>query len=425
MNKFFDRNLACKEMNDAISIARQNNPMAVWIEGRSGVGKTRFMTYISEKEQELNLFTFMDDEYFYRCEKGSSESSFEYISAVISELQRRNPKHFELFIQKYFDSLEHISFFEACCLVLPQIKCFSGISKLIESKYNSNLAMQNKISDRLVTYQLADLFSQLILSFLSEEYEKSRITFAIDDSQWLDPTSLHVLETLIKKSRRDGKEPVISLIVAINEKNELEEGEVRNYHNIYRVLSTLFPGMKTIYLENFDYATTSEVIYDTNRVYLVQQIPLIYKMTKGNPLELDQTLRFSDERIRRIIQNNAIKLAGDATNSFSCERIDSVYFESKINSVILSSLSILRRRISIRFLFTCSSDIYSHIFGEICSYPCFSEALYNLKASDFIKLDLQRNEVSIEHDHIRQSILDYLTQNGDYVLYGKQIAQQL
>lgn len=426
MFKFFDRDAAYADIKEVLKQVKLGKSSAVWIEGCSGVGKTRFMEYVSSQENELKFFTFLADDIFYKCERGSVGSSFEYIAAIIFELQREDPKHFELYIQDYFDSLEHISFLDACCLIIPQIKSLNSVSKLIETKYKNITDMQSKISDRLVTYQLVDLFSDLILTFLRNIYKSDTIIFGIDDAQWLDNASLRVFETLIKKSRKDEKGPAISLILSSREKAELSEEETQNYQNIYRILTTIFQNMKTIYLENFDLPTTREVIQDTNRYYLVQQIPLLYKMTGGNPLELDQTLRFSDERIRMILQRETRSgLDVNRDNTFTVERVASIYYKSPINTVILSVLSILRRHISIRFLFTCTMDIYYSLLCDICSYPDFANALASLEEKEFVECNQDKNEVSLKHDSIYHTVLDYLSQNGDYVLYGRRIATLL
>ena len=110
---------------------------AVWIEGRSGVGKTRLLEYIFEQEPELNFFRFIADELFYKCEQGASGSSFEYIAAIIFEIQFRNPGFFERYIQNYFDSIQHISFLDACCLILPQIKGLKALGSLVDNKYKN------------------------------------------------------------------------------------------------------------------------------------------------------------------------------------------------------------------------------------------------------------------------------------------------
>ena len=135
MQKFFDRKTAYQNVQEAIKQIEKEIPTAIWVEGRSGVGKTRFMQYVHAQKKELNVFTFLTDEVFYRCERASMDSSFEFVVAIIFKLQRENPSFFEKFIQNYFDSIEHITFLDACCLVLPQIKGFQAIGNLLETKY--------------------------------------------------------------------------------------------------------------------------------------------------------------------------------------------------------------------------------------------------------------------------------------------------
>ena len=423
MIKFFDRKSAYKDIETAINQINDGLSTVVWVEGGAGVGKTRFIEYVYSQEPTLNIFTFFTGEIFYKCECGSACSSFEYVASIIYELQRKNPRRFEIFIQNYFDCMEHISFLDACCLILPQIKSLKSVSNLIETKYKNITAKQGKISDRLVTFQLIDLFSDLLLKFLEDIYLLDKVIFCIDDVQWLDKSSLRVIEAMVRKSSFDDRNLSISLFVTIREKECLNNDEIQNYLGLYKTLSGLYPTIHTIYLENFDLATTTSVIQDTERCFLIEQIPIIYKITNGNPQELEQTLRFSDERIRNILQrnNNSSNLI-NSDNTFTLETVASLYYKTPVYAVLLSTMAMLRRRISISLLFQCVADVYLVLFNEICPYPDFAKAISYMESQDVISTDISGKEIALTHDSTNRIILDYISQNGDYVIYGKSIA---
>lgn len=425
MNKFFDRDEACKSIQPIIDNIFLDNPSAIWIEGILGVGKTRFLEYINEQHPNLNFFTFKaDDTIYYKCEKGSELSSFEYIVALIFEMQKEDPRKFEIFIQDYFDSLEHISFFDACCLIMPQIKYLKAVSNLIETKYKNITTVQGKISDRLVTYQLIDLFSDMILMFLQKVYKTQNIIFCIDDAQWLDTSSLKVIECLIKKNSKTKHPITISLFLTINDRASLEIAEEQNYINIYKTISALYKDLEIIYLENFDFDTTSDVIANTSRIFLIEHTSRIYQLTDGNPLELEHTLHFSDNRLRKLLNSKKHKNTDNDGDYFSTEYISEVYFEKTIYSVILNILSILNKKVSESFLFKCVMSVYGHIFNNICSYYEFKNAINHLTSYRYIKED-NENNVYLLHDSIGQLILTLISQNGDYVVYSNIISEFL
>lgn len=426
VQNFFDRRDACLIMKEVIKQINDGVSSAVWIEGRSGVGKTRLLEYIYDQEPDLNFFTFIADEVFYKCECGSADSSFEYITAIIFQIQYQDPGFFERYIQNYFDCIQHITFLDACCLILPQIKGFNILGNLIDSKYKNISNMQGEISNRLVTSQLIDLFSDLILEFLLKIYKTDTIIFCIDDAQWLDQASMRVMEVLIKKSRIEPDGPSISIFLDIREKSGLNDDETRNYLSIFRIFSLLYPGFNTIYLNNFDLQTTREVIQETNRYYLIQQIPLLYKVTDGNPMELEQTLRFSDERVQEILQKESRGgLPFIREDTFTLERISEIYYQKPIYAIILNILAVLRRRISTQLLFRCMANLYPILLQDICLYPDYLSALDYLEEKEFITRTISQSQVALTHDSIYQTVLDYLSQNSDYVTYSKGIAYAL
>lgn len=425
MNKFFDRDEAYKNIQPIIDNVLLNKPSAIWFEGILGVGKTRFLEYIYEKHRNLNFFSFeADGNIYYKCEKGTELSSFEYIVALVFEMQKENPKKFEVFVQDYFDSLEHISLFDACCLIMPQIRYLKAVSNLIETKYKNITTVQGKISDRLVTYQLIDLFSDMILMFLQKVYKTQNIIFCIDDAQWLDTSSLKVVECLIKKNNKTKHPIAISLFVTINDRDSLSITEEQNYINIYKTISALYKDLKFIYLENFDFDTTSDVIADTSRVFLIEYTSRIYQLTEGNPLELEHTLHFSDDRLRKILNTKTHNNTNKDGDYFSTEYISEVYFEKTIYSVILNILSILNKKIPESFLFKCAMNVYGHIFNGICSYYEFKNAINYLVSYKYVKQDNENNVVLL-HDSIGNLVLNLISQNGDYVVYSNIISEFL
>lgn len=426
MHRFYDRKEACNIMQAVIGEINRGIPSAVWIEGPSGVGKTHLLEYISGQKPELKFFKFFADEVFYKCERGSASSSFEYTAAIIFEIQAQEPVFFERYIQTYFDNIQHISLLDACCLILPQIKGLKTVGNLISGKYKNITAMQGKISDRMVTSQLIDLFSDLILDYLSKVKMVDHIIFCIDDAQWLDQASLRVMEVLVKKSRLKPAGPAISIFLDIQERDGLNEDEKPSYQSIFRVLTLLYPDFQTIYLNNFDLVTTQEVIQETNRHYLIGQIPLLYQVTAGNPLELEQTLRFSDERVREVLRKESHgngSLSRD--DAFTLESISELYCQKPIYAIILGVLAILQRRIPVQLLFQCTNDLYPVLLHDVCLYPEFLSALNYLEGKGCITHTVSCSQIALAHDSSYQPVLDYLSQNGDYVVYGKGIATTL
>ena len=125
--------------------------------------------------------------------------------------------------------------------------------------------------------------------------------------------------------------------------------------------------MITIYLDNFDLPTTTKVIQDTKRCYLIQQIPLLYKITNGNPLELEHTLRFPDEKIRAILQREILNDNSFQEDTFTTERVAELYYQKPIYAVILNILQLC----GTAYQFSSSSNVrkkYTMYFFRIYAF---------------------------------------------------------
>lgn len=260
--------------------------------------------------------------------------------------------------------------------------------------------------------------------FLQKVYKTKNIIFCIDDAQWLDTSSLKVIECLIKKNNKIKHPITISLFLTIDDRDSLEATEEQNYINIYKTISALYKDLEIIYLENFDFDTTSDVIANTSRIFLIEHTSRIYQLTDGNPLELEHTLYFSDSRLRKLLNSKKQKRADNFGDYFSAEYISEIYFKKIIYSVILNILSILNKKMSESFLFKCVMCVYEHIFNSICSYYEFKNAINYLTSYRYVKED-NENNIFLLHDSVGQLILTLISQNGDYVVYSNIISEFL
>lgn len=151
-----------------------------------------------------------------------------------------------------------------------------------------------------------------------------------------------------------------------------------------------------------------------------------YSRTAGNPLEIVLTLQFSDDRVKEIIktkQQSNVHL--HANELISVERIKDIYNKGKSYSVILNVLSILRQQFPITTVFKCVSNIYLLIWDDIYCYSDFSDSIMFLENEKYIEQDMFDSEITLSYDSMWKNVLDYLSQNGEYVIYAKSIANTL
>ena len=428
MKDFFDRDSAYKEVRIVVQQIIAGTPCAVWVEGLQGVGKTRFIEYVCSQNVSLNVFKYNNNDIFYKCESGSENSAFSFVSSLLYEMQRNNPKKFVKTVQKYFNKINHITLLEACCSIIPQLSFTKVVSNLIENRYKKIADMQEKISDLLVQQQLIDLFADMVLDILTHANNSEGIVFCIDDIQWIDIPSLKTFERIIKKGKQIRPNFEISLFVTIRDRDSLNIEETQTYTQAYNVIESLFNyNMKSIWLSNFNIEILRDIITKTGRFALQNYISEIFEATLGNPLEIVLTLQFPDDRVKEVVGSKEIGdkyLNRDAI--FTSEHIKGIFSKGNIYSVILNVLSILRQSVPLNVLFQCVTNVYFEIYNNKCVYYEFKNAISFFECECYIKIDsVHKNEVSLSYDAIWQVVLDFITQNGDYVVYVKSISSTL
>lgn len=424
MVDLFDREKERKQINCILENETINESFTVWIEGIEGAGKTQFLKYLIDKT-DIFVFDFADFDSIYKCEKINMQNEFAYISNVVFKISKDYPHKFQAFLQDYFDDQNRITFLDAGCLILPQLKIFSPIKKLFETKYDVIARSQGNVTDKLVNTQLVDFFSDIIIYYFTKiKPEISHFMFCIDDMQWIDHSSLKTINSVLGKISNANLGLNLSLSLTIRDSKSLSSEERDNYNAIYKILESRFSNMYTVVMNNFDLNITRQLIISKKRYFLEENVQKIYQITNGNPMELIQTLRFSDDEVKRIINNDKYQAGMSSKKTrFSQEMIISLYKENKYFVYILNILSILGCSLSVHTITKIANTVANTICNEIISNINVINSIDLLISRDILKDSI--DGVSIAHDSMKSLITDYLQSTGEYSQYVYVISEVL
>lgn len=425
MINLFDRDDERKVVESIFSKIDDQNTFAIFIEGAQGTGKSCFLEYII-KTKNLNVFKFKNHGNSFNCTNTSMENEYEYITAVIYEIQKDSPQKFQSFIQNYFDNQNRITFLDACCQIMPNFKIFSPIQDLLKNKYNNIDQSRSDITSRLESEQLIDFFSELILNYFCKIKKIDNIVFSIDNIQWLDESSLKTLISLIIKTKQNSQEHNIniSFIMTSNISDELSDDSQKNYKFIYKQLKEFFNISNVILMHNFNLSLTRGFLKYYDRPALLNIADKIYDYTKGNPSELIFALRFSDDEIK-------LKLKGKHNTNdnltdayFTTEKISEIYHLKNKNHVyILNILSVLPYAIRLELLITIVSKVTQKLYNNMLDIIQFKDAISYLYNEDIIENN--NNNYAIKQNNVKAIIINYLQESEEYLDYADIIAEVL
>ena len=424
MNDFFNRTKEREKVLEILHNFNILNPYTLWIEGISGSGKTEFLKYIISSS-DLCFFKLLEMDEIYKCEKVNIKNDFEYISNIVFSLQSKSSSAMEKYIHNFFSNLEHLSLLDACTIIMPQIKFLKPIGELLQSKYKGSIDSQNHIADKITNIQLVDFFSELIIHFFEQIYNYEQVILCIDDIQWLDRASTKVIVSILKKIRNRNSNLKVSIFCTAREKMGLSEDERENFLNVYNSLKDNVNNIYSIYIKNFNLKTTTDLIKSKGRYILEERVQKIFEITKGNPQELEQTLRFSDKEIDFIIStyDSGNSILTEDNHVFSRERIMGLYQENCYNAIIINILAIFTCRILTSLLFKLSSAICQKYNSELLLYAKFNEIIQDLITRKI--LEENTDGINLIHDSMKFLAKDLLLTTGEYSEYGDIIADIL
>lgn len=407
MIDLFDRENERKQIHNILGNKDITSPFFVWIEGVSGAGKTQFLKYIIEKTN-IFVFDFSDGEEMYKCDKINMKNEFSYISNVVFKILKNYPYKFQTFLQEYFDDQNSITFLDASCLVLPQLKIFTPIKNLIKTKYDDISQAQNNVTDKLINTQLIDFFSDVIVYYLEKiDSQRKHFLFCIDDMQWIDYSSLKTLNSVFKKIEKGNYRFILSMAITIRNSKSLTTEELDNYNSIFKVVENSFNNIHTVVINNFNLKITRDLIISKRRCFLEENIQKIYQLTNGNPLELIQTLRFSDEEVKRLINCKYDQPSCHIDKSyFTQEMVFSLYKENSNFMLIINILSILDCTIPIKTIAKIAELISDKVYIQKFYITDYYHALNDLLNKEIIKESI--DGISISHDSMKTIVVEYI-----------------
>lgn len=423
MVDLFDRKIEREQIKNILENREISSPFFIWIEGISGAGKTQFLKFIIEK---TNLFVFelSDGETLYKCDKINMRNEFSYISNIVFTILKNYPSKFQHFLQDYFDDQNRVTFLDAGCLILPQLKIFAPIKKLFETKYDVISQSQNNVTDKLINSQLIDFFSDVIIYYFEKiNPEVNHFLFCIDDMQWIDNSSLKTLNSVFNKIQKKNYNFMLSVAITIRNPMSLTSEEQDIYNSIFKVVENCFNKVHTVVINNFNYQITRDLIVSKKRWFLEENIQKIYQLTNGNPMELIQTLRFSDEEIKRLLNASDNQQPFRESSYFTQEMIVSLYKENNHLMLIINILSILDCSISVNNVAKIAEIISDEVYFQKFFITDYNIALKYLLKKEIIKETI--DGISISHDSMKNLVVEYLQSTGEYTQYVKIISDYL
>lgn len=404
LNRIKQRDLLKQRFNNIKNSIEQ----CIWIEGKSGTGKTYFVKYM-KKQEEPPIFYFDDYNWLYKCNLNDIDREFMYIIAIISNFQTKYPKEFNDYLINYFNDKNSMNWKEALIHLIPNIKYTEWAKDIVASNVKEALDAKSDISSRMYLHNLPSFFADLILYMLTYIENKNSIVFCIDDACWLDSNSIKTINVILNRlpSFEDLK---ISFVVITRREKDIEQ-EKSNYKLLESVLKDHYHELDYIYIKNFDIETTQKYMELMNKTIVLEKSTIIYKITNGNPQELYQALKIDNEDLLELCER---QYKDNFNQLMSNELVFSLMQKNIYTLPILACVALLHITVSTSWLPLLVRFICDRLHISFISANC-DECIVLLEQNDLIST--KKDKIIITHDSIKEIIIDFLKDNGEYIVY--------
>lgn len=413
---FYDRKEEQKQINAQLKKIAQGKRVAIIIEGKRGVGKTNLMRNCIKKHRG-DAFKFASLDYVYKCNEEEFDKEFAFAADVLASLQNQKERAFDKCLIDSLDGISPVSVRESVAKLIPQIPGLSSLQDILEYSLKGIVESKATVSDIMIKKQLVICFSNMISRLLSGQ----NIILCIDDISWMDSYSFEVLKSVLLRDDNC----FISIIVTSRRTVDLEEPFNKRYSELENILCDSYDdrNLLSITLHNFDSDLFTDIVEKHNRLLIQNNNLLLHKITEGNPLEINNLFKSSDEEIEKMIsdykKNTGLEESG---YPFTVERNISIFNINIYNAIILSVIAVYGMPISYEILGLCVKDIVEGVHCRKYADDKYVKAIDELEKFELIT---RENVVWFCHDSSREILMDYIRTNGDFFEVAKNVAASL
>lgn len=413
---FYDRKEEKKQINGQLKKVAQGKRVAIVIEGKRGVGKTNLMRNCIKKYRD-DAFKFASSDYVYKCNEEEFDKEFAFASDVLASLQNQKEKAFDKCLIDSLDGISPVSVRESAAKLIPKIPGLSSLQDILDYSLKGIVESKAAVSDILIKKQLVICFSNMISDLLSGQ----KVILCIDDFSWMDNYSFEVLKSVLLRDDNC----FISIILTSRRAVDLEETFNKRYSELENILYDSYDdrNILNVTLHNFDSSLFTDIIEKHNRALILNNNLLLHKITDGNPLEISNLFKSSDEEIETMISDYKKNTVIEETGyHFTAERNISIYNINIYNAVILSAIAVYGIPISYEILGLCVKDIVERVHCKKYADDEYAKAIDELEKFELIT---RENAVWFCHDSSREILMDYIRTNGDFFEVAKNVATSL
>lgn len=419
---FFDREKERKMISDIVKEIRNGKNRCVWIEGKSGTGKSYLAKYVLQKSS-LPIFIYDDYSQIYKCNSNDINKEFFYIIKLAEHFQTLYPKEFDKFLTKYFEKLSPVSWLEVLIQLIPDICYTSWAKNILKTPIDKIESPKKMVKERLYSSGLNRFFSEMIIFMISKVMLKDHIVFCIDDACWLDEQSIKTLKMILNLAKGSTNNNFkISLFIVTRNKASLTDFE-NNYDILEEYINEFYEkNVHYFIINNFNYSTTREYIKSKKGDFIEEKVSSIYKITSGNPQELFQTLKFSNAEIYDLISKQEVIQPLIPNNFISIELLLKINQANSYTFPIVSCLAIIKSDIVKRILILSCKGIVENVFMNTFSPHLYDKCIQLLTENNIIS---KNHNMELTHDSIKEIVIQYLKNSGDYYLYLQEFTKSL
>lgn len=382
---FVDRTYETELLNDFFE---QKEVNVLWINGKSGTGKSTFIKRILSSNIKNKA---------YICFSPNSENNACSLQQVVEELEKLSRNKFNLFIKKNYSSL-----FDITKQVTTAITSIMGVNL----SWFFNLLFDT--SNQFISYKEEhENLSKVVNKYIESITKKKDICLIIDNFMYCDNASLDILLNIIKNINTNKR---VKIILITTTKPLSEKREVQFF---------LTEGIKSKYIElkefdKFEYfiqILIHSFELDDNEISIVKDI---FNICSGTPESLKLMIRnlFLNGSIIIDSDKQKAKFKQNAIHNYLINQIailgqdNQIDFNSftTIDQIILQIILILEAVLPMEDLISCAKLVNKKLFGDDLSYQIMERVLL-LENIHIIKKEESR--IGIYHDLLFYALSDY------------------
>lgn len=389
-------------------VEQETGPRVLWLEGASGVGKSRLLRHACDNLKQP-LLKDENERSIYKCDSGHIQISFAYPSELLTRFFAENPRRSEsILFSAIQNEFSHTTIVESLAVSIPAVAQFKWAKEALSRPLMKTTQARELMDEALVRRRLRIVYASVLAQALTPYFCEGRLFLAIDDIQWLDRESVDTLISLARRLAENGL--TLGYMLASRDYHSTTSKE--NYEHIEASFRQLDSNLHKIRISPLEPRLAGQFLRRHFKHLSRGALQRLAKQVDGNFYELTSLIQYRDHEISKLLESSLVQSHSSEPFAPGKQLIADCVKSEPLGLCVLGTIALLELSIDVALLEHVVRRINREYLDELIGSAEIRDVIESLEAVNLVRRG--NGQVGLGHDRMLDPIIELLMAEGLY-----------